>query len=141
MKGLSTLIKLHKRKLDDLRRKMGALENQKAQLLALSARLQKELEHEIELAGLQPEMGSFFGGFAKRIQRRQEAIAEEVKSLDKQMDKLRDEIAAEFSEQKKFEIAKDNALKREEAEQNRKDTIVLDEIAQQQHRRKHKEDV
>jgi flagellar protein FliJ len=136
MKGLATLIKLHKRTLDELRRKMGGLENQKSQLQALSARLQKELEDEIKLAAQQTDMAKFFGGFAKRIQKRQEDIATEIKSLDAQMDKLRAEIAVEFGELKKFEIAQENARKREEEELKRKDTILLDEIAAQQHRRK-----
>jgi hypothetical protein len=39
MKGLDTLIKLHKRTLDELRRKIGALENQKQQLLDTSKKL------------------------------------------------------------------------------------------------------
>lgn len=139
MKGLTTLIKLHKRTLDELRRKMGALEGQKAQLQETSAKLHKELEHEMALASAQPEMGAFFGGFAKRIQKRQEDIAAEVKKLDQQMAKLRENIAEAFGELKKFEIAKDNAKKRVAEEQNRKDTILLDEIAGQQHRRKEKE--
>jgi flagellar export protein FliJ len=136
MKGLATLIKLHKRKLDELRRQMGALENQKSQLQASIVKLQQELEHEMELAARQPEMANFFGGFAKRIKKRQEDMRTEIKTLDVQMEKLRGQIAIEFGEMKKFEIAKANAEKRAEEEQNRKDTIVLDEIAGQQHRRK-----
>lgn len=139
MKGLDTLIKLHKRKLDELRRQVVSLETQKAQLLALSAKIQQELENEIDLAGKQPEMGKFFGDFAKRIKKRQENIAIEVKSLDKQMDALRQEITAEFSEQKKYEIAKENARLRDQEEANRKETNMLDEVAADQYRRKQKE--
>lgn len=139
MKGISTLIKLHKRTLDELRRKMGVLEGQKAQLQETAVRLRKELEEEMKLASKQPEMGSFFGGFAKRIKNRQESIAAEIKKLDGEMAKLRDEIAEAYSELKKFEIAKENAKIKAAEEQNRKDTIMLDEIAGQQHRRKEKE--
>lgn len=136
MKGIHTLIKLHKRKLDELRRKQGELENQKNRLCEASIKLQRELEHEMVIASQQPEMANFFGGFAKRIQKRQEAIAAEIRSLDKQIAEMTDHIAEAFSELKKFEIARDNHKKREEEEQNRKDTNLLDEIAGQQHQRK-----
>ncbi len=114
---------------------MGALENQKAQLLQTSQRLQEELREEINKASQQPEMGHFFGGFAKRIQQRQEDIAEEVRSLDKQMQKLNDEIAEAYTDVKKYEIAEQNAKERAKQEALRKENIMLDELAQQQHRR------
>lgn len=136
MKGINTLIKLSKRKLDELRRQMVQLENQKEQLRQTSMKLQQELENEIALAGRQPEMGNFFGGFAKRIQMRQQEIAAEIKKLEQQMAKLAEQITAAFGELKKYEIARDNAKQRAQAEQNRKDTILLDEIASQQHSRK-----
>jgi flagellar FliJ protein len=140
MKGLKTLIKLHRRKLDELRRRMGVLENQKNQLLAQSLRLSKELEQEIAMASQKPEMGQFFGGFAKRIQKRQEDIAAEVRKLDQQMAKLRDEIAEAFTEIKKFEIAEQNAKLRAEEELRRKETIMLDDIGAQQFNRRQKEE-
>jgi flagellar export protein FliJ len=139
-KGIDTLIKLRKRVLDELRRSLASLENQKAQLKNVSARLEDELLREIKLAATQPEMGNFFGDFAKRIKNRQQEIANEIKALDKKMDKLPLEISEAYSELKKFEIARENAKKREAAELNRKETIALDEIAGQQHQRKQTED-
>ena len=139
MKGLATLIKLHKRMVDDLRRKMGLLESQKSQLQQASAKLQEELQREIALAAKQPEMAGFFGGFAKRIQNRQKDIAGEIKKLDADMAKLQVEITEAFGELKKYEIARDNAKAREKEEENRKETIALDDIAGTQHRRKEKE--
>ena len=136
MKGLNTLIKLNKRTLDELRRKMVALENQKAQLLQASAKLDEELQSEIKLASKTPEMGQFFGGFSNRIKNRQQEIAFEVKKLDKQIDELNIEIGIAFSELKKYEIALANAKQREKAAQERKLTIEMDEIAQQQFGRK-----
>ncbi len=136
MKGLATLIKLHKRTLDDLRRRMSSLENQKSQLQLASANLQKELEHEMQLAKKQVEMSGFFGDFAKRMQKRQDDIAQEIRSLDQQMKKLNEEITEAYGELKKFEIAQENAKHRADEEEQRKETILMDEIAGQQHRRK-----
>lgn len=136
MKGLSTLIKLHKRTLDELRRSMASLENQKEQLQLAIKKMQEELEAELVLAGKQPEMANFFGEFSKRIKTRQDMLRQEIRSLDTQIIKLNDEIAAAFAELKKFEIAKENAMRRAREEEARKDTLMLDELAGQQFQRK-----
>lgn len=139
MKGLDSLIKLHKRTLDELRRSMAALERQKDQLQQAIHNLQLELEKEMALAKKQAEMSGFFGDFAKRIKNRQAEHQESIRKLDKQILKLNDEIAAAFAEVKKFEIAKENRKRRALEEQSRKETIMLDEIAGQQYTRKQKE--
>ncbi len=138
-KALKTLIKLHKRTLDELRRKITSLERQKEQLLEASAKLEEELQFEIDLGTQQPEMAPFFGDFAKRIKARQEKLAEEVLLINEQIEKLKAEMTVAFGELKKFEIAKTNADKRAAKEAAHKETIALDEMAGQQHRRKHED--
>lgn len=140
MKGLDTLIKLKKRDLDDIRRELGSLENQKQQLIDASQKLSEDLRREIETAGRQPEMSQFFGGFSKRIKNRQEEIAQEVKNLDKKIEVIREQVREAFGELKKLEIAKQQKKQREEKEAQRKETIQLDEIAGQQDRRRRKKD-
>lgn len=138
MKGIDTLIKLHKRTLDELRRRIVGLETQKQQLLDTSKKLDEELRYEMEMATQKLEMSGFFAGFSKRIQERQKSIAQEVKKLDKQIAKLTDEARLAFGEVKKYEIVKANAEKRAAKERERKETIALDEIAGNQDRRKKK---
>ena len=139
MKGINTLIKLSKRELDTLRRDMASLETQKAQLQEATKKLAEDLLREQELASKQPEMGAFFGGFAARIKKRQEEIAAEIKKLDEKVRVLNEKIMVAFGELKKYEVAKENAIKREEEKQKRIETIMLDEIASQQFHRKHTE--
>lgn len=136
MKGLATLIKLKKRALDELRRQMVALENQKQQFIELSEHLEKELKREILLLKTAPEMSVYFGNFSKRMKQRQETVTQEIKKLDKRIQKLSEEISEAFSELKKFEIAKENAEKRAAKEWQRKEMIRLDEVAIQQDRQK-----
>lgn len=140
MKGLSTLIKLSKRELDELRRKMVDLENQKEQLKLLTQKLNEDLTNEMKLATQVSTMSQFFGGFSQRIKKRQEDIAAEIKALDKKMDKLRDEITAAFANLKKYEIAQENAKQRAKETANRKETIEFDDIAAMRFIRKQKED-
>ena len=136
MKGLNTLIRLSKRALDELLRNLVSLENQKEQLQQAIRALQKELENEVALAGRQPEMSNFFGEFAKRIKNRQATLQEEIRDIDKKIAKLNEEISEAYGELKKYEIAKENMIARQKAEAARKETIELDEIAQQQFTRK-----
>ena len=136
MKGLATLIKLHKRTLDELRRRMVTLENQKGELEQMSRVLAEELKSEMELATKTAEMRSFFGDFAKRMKVRQDEIFEEISALDKQIERLLIEISEAFSELKKYEIALANAKLRAQEELNRKETVAMDEIASQQFMRK-----
>lgn len=139
MKGLDTLIKLHKRTLDEIRKQIVKVENEKAQLIALSKRLSEELAQEIKTAAKQPEMGMFFGGFSKRIKNRQESIAAETAKLDQQLATLADAARAAYGEVKKFEIAKASKERREAKARDRKETARLDEIAGQQASRRRKQ--
>ena len=132
MKTLNTLIRLHKRNLDELRRSMVALESQKDQLIQTIEASQRELEREVDLAKNTPEMSSFFGEFAKRIKNRQEKIYKEIQVIDKKITELNNKMAQEFTELKKFEIALENAKNRIKTEEIRKETLMLDEIAAQQ---------
>ncbi len=139
MKTLDTLIRLHKRTLDELRRNMVSLENQKSQLQQAIVNLQKDLDKEMLLAGEQPEMSHFFGEFAKRIKNRQDNLRDEIRSLDIKITELNGKIFEAFAELKKYEIARENAKQRAREAENRKETIMLDEIAAQQFLKKQSE--
>lgn len=136
MRSLRTLIKLHKQTLDQLRRALAVLESQKAQLQQAIVRLKEELQHELALAGKTPELGAFFGDFAKRVRAREEALVMEIRKLDEQMNELREKIRIEFGEQKKYEIALEQRMQARRAKQNKLEQELLDEIALQQHGRK-----
>ena len=140
MKGLLTLIKLSKRALDELRRKLGSLENQKAQLQQAIINLKNEVEGEMQAAIAQPEMAPYFGEYSKRARAREADLQKEIAKIDKEMNTLRDTIASAFAEQKKYEIALENHKQREKEKQARRETEMMDEIAGQQHLRKQQDE-
>lgn len=127
-KSLGTLIKLQRRELNDLRKQLNVLERQRAQLMEASIKLSEELQNEIEKAVALPEMGSFFGNFSARIQKRQEEIGMIVREIDKKTHSIVQKINEVFSEVKKYEIALENLLRREAEEANRKEQIMLDDM-------------
>ena len=131
MKTLRTLSKLHKRRLDALRQAISDLEQQKEQLVVALQRLAQEMQCEVDLASKQVGMSRFFGDYAKRIQTRQAHINLEIKTLTASMDLLREKMAEEFGEMKKYDITRDNRLKKKTEEENRKERERLDEVALQ----------
>src|SRR5271156_372906 len=101
VKTLNTLIKLHKRRVDVMRREMVAIEEERKQLLQLAQRLREEHAREMRLATEEPKMAGFFGAYSARIRQRQENIVQEVKRLDAAIEEKAQAIREEFSEQKK----------------------------------------
>jgi flagellar biosynthesis chaperone FliJ len=136
MKGLVTLIKLHRRNLDQLRKKIVDTERQKNLLLLVAEKLANELASELEVASTHSYFGNFFGNYAERIKKRQEDVAREIINLEQMLHKLAEELSEGFSELKKFEIAQENRLKRQKEEADRKEQIRLDDIAIDQFTRK-----
>jgi flagellar export protein FliJ len=136
MKGINTLIKLHQRELDALRRQLVQLEEQKEQLIQLAGKLHRELMNERELAVKDPTMAAYMGDFEKRIKNRQLEIAKEVIQIDQRSSQLAAAIAESFGELKKYEITRDNEHEREQAKANQREQEMLDEIGMQQFSRK-----
>lgn len=140
VKGIDTLIRLSKRALDELRKKQALLENQKTRYEQAIKKLNDEMEKEMRLAEKTPEMGSFFGGFAKHIRHKQDKLRVDIKKVEADLDAMTDEIQDAFADLKKYEIAKEQAELRAKAEESRKETIAMDEVAAIQFTRKNNED-
>ncbi len=129
MKGITTLIRLSKRTLDELRKKQVALEQEKESLLQASKKLADELHKEMNLAAKTPEMGGFYGKFSKRIQKRQSDVKAEITRIEGEIAAVAEQIMQAFSEIKRYEIVRDNAVKTAKYEALRKETADLDEIS------------
>lgn len=140
MKGIETLIRLSKRTLDELKRKQAELEAEKEKMENGIKRLQEELRRESQLAVRAPEMASFYGKFSKNIQERQQKLKEEANKIEAELVLLNEQIMEAFADLKKYEIARDNAKARKKAEEARKETIELDEIASVKFTRKMREE-
>lgn len=136
MKTIKTLIKVQKQKLDVVRRNLVSLESQRAQLLALSERLEQELANEIALSDSSAELSSFFGHYITRIRERQARLREEVRTLDVQIEMAREAVRAEYSEQLKYEQILERKMEERKQALERKEGIELDDIAAVQHGRR-----
>lgn len=136
MQGIHTLIKLHQRELDGLRRQMVQKEEQRQQLIDLATTLHQELMNERMLAAENPTMAAYMGDYEKKVQKRQLGIAQEVIQIDQQISQLSAAIAESFGELKKYEITRDNQIARDKATADSREQAMLDEVGLQQFARR-----
>lgn len=128
VKGLNTLIKIQRREIDEVRKQIVFTEQQKEALEMLAKGLAEELERELELAVEYVVVGNFFGNYSERIRKRQEIIAQEIKTLNRRLLELNNDMAVKFGEMKKLEIARDNRLAAARETARKKEEQMFDEI-------------
>jgi|GEM_PF-989762 len=139
IKSLAILIRLQKQKIDTLRREVSDLQDVIHQLETAREQLQETYRKELETVSLDPELGGFVGGYSHYVKERTVALGEEIKRLVAILEAKREEMATEFAEQKKYEIAMENEAKKQDVIEKRQELQVLDEIATRQYNDKSNE--
>jgi len=127
MKGLNSLIRLQRWKVDGKRREIGELEQQRAATLAQINRYERELDRERRNANDQT-LAQYFGAYEKATRERLNGFAAVVDTLDGTLAKRRGELSALYRELKRYEIVSERRalaarVRREKAEQARLDEI------------------
>ncbi len=133
VKTLDTLIRLHKQRVDIMRREMVAFEEERRQLLAFAERLKREHAEEMQLMLAEVKVASFFGSYSAGVKQKLLNIDGEVKRLDAAIEEKAEAIREEFSEQKKYEITRETTLKRIEQKEKNLLQQRFDEIGSQQY--------
>ena len=136
MTPTSILARIHKWKIDELRREISALEEQRQAEQFRVLKIDGELEDEAHKASGNL-IGTFaFTNFASASKSKRIDATRVIADLDEQIDRLRDDVNAAFQELKRFEIAEESLQAREAAEIARKDQIAADELGLEGHRRR-----
>ena len=133
-KGLKTLIRLSEWTVDEKRRELGVKLDALATLEDALDALGKELLREQALAASSPqEAGLYYGNYADQVITRREQLHDEIADMEKQVSKARDELNEAYRDLKKYEVAEETRIERETRERDRKDQILLDDLAIQNH--------
>lgn len=97
--------------------------------------VQKEVaEHEIRMAREQlaaqkdPAMALTYGDFVKWAIEHARELEKQLITAAKAVDIAREQLTVLFEEQKRYEIAEANRLEEEKREEQRQETILLDEV-------------
>jgi hypothetical protein len=135
-KSLKPLIRYRKFELDERRRELRALEDLAAQIDASIVALDQEVLRERQLAANDMLLARYWPTYSDWARGRREELVQNRLQIGEQILKAEDAVTDAYRELKKFEVAEANRLAREKAEQDRKDRIRLDEIAEVAHQRK-----
>jgi hypothetical protein len=135
MKSLTTLIDMKQRALDEKRRVLVQLEEERDRIHLDQEKLMQELARESSLASKQPELARYFGEFSQANEKQQAECEEKQETIQKLIDAQRDQITAAFADLKQLEIAKEQREQEAKAKADRTETAQLDEIALQQYLR------
>ena len=128
-KSLRSLIRLHDWDVDEKRRVLTSLLGQIEVLEERGRRLEASVIREQKVAAETPgESGLYYGHFANLVILRREQLAEAKAAIEKQIVEARENLRQAYRELKKYETAQANRDKREQAEDNRREQIDLDEI-------------
>jgi flagellar protein FliJ len=127
--GLHTLIRLHKWRLDEKRRALAELQALADKLAQDTARLEREILAEQEIARTSPEASFGYGNFAKQAIERRRRLAESLAQVEHQISEATEEMAEAFQELKRYELAQEGRDRRDEAKRKTRENAALDEVA------------
>ena len=136
MKGLPTLIRLYRWRLDEKRRMFADLERLLAGFHTQLECLEAELRAEQELAAGSDEGRYAYPTYAEAVIGRREALLRSIAEVGGAIAKAREEVAAAFEEVKTYEIVEENGEARTRAAAARREQLRLDEIGLDMYRRR-----
>jgi predicted nucleic acid-binding Zn-ribbon protein len=134
--GLDQLLRLQRWTLDEKRRQASDLELLIERLIQDIAKLDDQVEREIEASRANLELQRALPGYRQAMKGRRERLDKSLVDLRGELEKLRDQITESFSELKKTEQTVKNRQQRQRMNERRKDQAISDEVGLQQHRRK-----
>lgn len=135
--NIKNLIRLHEWNVDEKRRKLGELLRLQGELEDQIAQLEADLLLQQKAAAADPTLaGITYGAFAQQVILRRENLQDSVRQMEIVIGHAQDELSDAYQELKKYEIVDRNRQRRYELEQSRREQVMLDEIASNQHRRK-----
>jgi predicted nucleic acid-binding Zn-ribbon protein len=136
MSGLDQLMRLQRWTLDEKRRQASDLELLIERLIQDISQLDAAVEREIEASRANLELQRVLPGYRQVMKDRRARLDKSLLDLRGELDKLREQITAAFSELKKTEQTVKNREQRQRLAVRRKEQAVSDEIGLQLHRRK-----
>jgi flagellar FliJ protein len=136
MKSREALIRLHRFRVDEIRKRLKSLDDMRADLRKKMSDLETMVAEEQRRAA-HSDLGRLaFPTFARSVQARRENIQRTVDEVDRQAATVTEELQGAYRELKKHEIAADNEQARDRVEYARQVQSELDEIALSRQMRK-----
>jgi len=136
MKSREALIRLHRFRVDEIRRRLKSLDDMRADLTKKMTDLETMMQEEQRRAA-HSDLGRLaYPSFARSVVARRENIQRTIDEVEKQAASVTEELQAAYRELKKYEIAAENDATRDRVEYARQVQAELDDIALSRHARK-----
>ena len=136
MSGLPNLIRLHKWKLEEHRRKLGDLEGLARSFGDQIRGLEERTRDEGKVARDAPEVAHALGGFVQAALAQREKLHSSLADVEREIAEMRGRVGEAFRELKRYEVADARRRERARLATNRRERITEDEIGVDIYRRK-----
>lgn len=136
MSGLPNLIRLHKWKLEEHRRKLGDLEGLARSFVDQIRMLEERTLNEGKVALGAPEVTHALGGFVQAAIAQRGKLEASLAAVEQEIAEMRDRVGEAFRELKRYEVADARRRDRARLATRRRERIVEDDIGVEIHRRK-----
>jgi flagellar export protein FliJ len=137
MNRTDTLLRLKRFRVDEMKRRMAAIETMKADLEKKLADLDDNVAREKQRAG-DSDIGRLaFPSFLKSIESRRENLRTTLRDIEKEHDAAQADLTNAFQDLKSLEFATEQQAKRLAEIQTRRQQARMDEMAMVRHLRKH----
>jgi len=138
MSALDQLIRLHRWRLEDERRKMAELQRLADRLIDQIAGLDEDMTREAATTRAvgSPELTKAFAAYADLTRLRREKLERSRQDVQIRIETAREVVLETFRELEKYEQAHRNRQAKKQAGIKRRDQLVADEIGIDRHRRR-----
>lgn len=135
MKGLSTLVRLHRSRLDETRVRLVGLENMRDDFRRRHQLLGDELSKESDCVRSAPQGAWSYAAYRESIEARRDRLNDSIAEIEAEMITVKQALSAAFREYKKHEVVLERRTRELEKQEQRRLRIVEDEIGIEIHRR------
>ena len=129
MKGLDSLIRLHRWQLDEKRRHLVELERLTQHLAARIRDLDVEIRNEQQVAGSSTEAAMTYGDYVQATSGRRVKLDASLAELQSQRVVAKEEVAEAYRELKKYELVKARNQRLANKRRQHQEQQVMDEVA------------
>ena len=128
VRGFASLAKMHRFRMDEHRGKAAEVEAVRADLMARDTELEQQLLHEKSTMNPDDLAMTNFSAYLKGVEDKREELAKSITDIARTLARISEQMAIEFREAKKFELAMEREIKRQQAHIAKLEQAELDEI-------------
>ncbi len=136
MNGINNLIRIHKWQLDEKRRAISDMEHLLAGFQDQLAKLDREQQMELRVAGQNEETRFAYVNYAKAAGVRRENLVASITDAEQRIAEAQEEVAEIYQDLKKYEISEETRLRLLQEQQKKRLQQEMDALSIDMHRRK-----